>query len=36
LEGAFKPGDTVEVAYRSGQYEFRSVKPARTPQEATA
>ena len=36
LEGAFKPGDTVEVAYRSGHYEFRSVKPVRTPQEATA
>ena len=36
LEGAFKPGDTIEVTYRSGQYEFRSVKPARTPQEATA
>jgi ATP-dependent Clp protease ATP-binding subunit ClpB len=36
LEGAFKPGDTVEVLYRSGHYEFRSVKPTRTPQEATA
>ena len=36
LEGAFKPGDSVEVAYAQGQFEFRAVKPTRTPQEATA
>jgi ATP-dependent Clp protease ATP-binding subunit ClpB len=36
LEGAFQPGDTIEVVRRGGKYEFRAVKPARTPQEATA
>jgi ATP-dependent Clp protease ATP-binding subunit ClpB len=36
LEGAFKPGDTVEVAYENGQYTFRAVEPARTPEGAHA
>jgi ATP-dependent Clp protease ATP-binding subunit ClpB len=36
LEGAFKAGDTVEVKYASGHYEFRSVKPARSAEKAHA
>ncbi len=36
LEGAFKPGDTVEVAFESGSYQFRAVKQARTPEKAHA
>jgi ATP-dependent Clp protease ATP-binding subunit ClpB len=36
LEGAFKAGDTVEVRYASGTYEFRTVKPARTAERAHA
>ncbi len=36
LEGAFKPGDTVEVAYEGGQYVFRATQPARTPEGAHA
>ena len=36
LEGAFKAGDTVEVKYASGHYEFRAVKPARAPEKTPA
>jgi ATP-dependent Clp protease ATP-binding subunit ClpB len=36
LEGAFKAGDTVEVRYASGTYEFRTVKPTRTAERAHA
>jgi ATP-dependent Clp protease ATP-binding subunit ClpB len=36
LEGAFKAGDTVEVTYKNGQYEFRAARPARTPEKAHA
>ncbi len=36
LEGAFKPADTIEVGYDSGQYVFRTVKPAREKQGAHA
>ncbi len=34
LEGAFKTGDTVEVAYESGQFVFRAAKPAPAPERA--
>jgi len=36
LEGAFKPGDTVEVAVEGGQYRFESVRPSRRPEGAHA
>ncbi|MEQ1832972.1 MAG: ATP-dependent chaperone ClpB [Candidatus Eisenbacteria bacterium] len=36
LEGAFKPGDTIEVTYESSSYQFRAAKPARTPEKAHA
>ena len=36
LEGAFKPGDTVEITYEGGSYQFRTAKPARTPEKAHA
>ena len=36
LEGAFKAGDTVEVAYESGQYQFRAAEPVRTAEKTHA
>ncbi len=36
LEGVFKTGDTVEVTYESGSYQFRAMKPVRTPEKAHA
>jgi ATP-dependent Clp protease ATP-binding subunit ClpB len=36
LEGAFKAGDTVEVRFASGHYEFRAVKPVRTTEKTHA
>ena len=36
LEGAFKAGDTVEVKFASGQYEFRAMKPTRAPEKTPA
>jgi len=36
LEGAFKPGDTVEVAHEGGQYRFGTVRPSRRPEGAHA
>ena len=34
LEGTFKPGDTVEVKFDSGQFQFRAVKPGRAAEKA--
>ncbi len=36
LEGAFRPGDRVEVVFESGQYQFRPKAPERTPEKAHA
>jgi ATP-dependent Clp protease ATP-binding subunit ClpB len=36
LEGAFQPGEGVEAGYEAGQYVFRAVRPARTPEGAHA
>ena len=36
LQGAFKAGDTVEVAYASGHYQFRIAKPTRAPEKTHA
>jgi ATP-dependent Clp protease ATP-binding subunit ClpB len=36
LEGAFQPGEGVEVGYEAGQYVFLAVRPARTPEGAHA
>ena len=36
LEGAFRSGDTIEVAFESGQFQFRARLPERTPEQAHA
>jgi ATP-dependent Clp protease ATP-binding subunit ClpB len=36
LEGAFKAGDTVEVRYEAGQFQFKTVQPSRTAETAHA
>jgi len=36
LEGAFKPGDTVEVTVESGEIRFSRAKPARKPEKTLA
>jgi len=36
LEGAFKPGDVVEIGVESGEFRFRGAKPARKPEKTPA